>query len=150
MDAVLGGDIDALRELVRYTTTHCTTALGLGGPPKCEHDEMESTWVQVFPILGSEGGFVRRQSIDDVLRFEVKGLYAVYRVPENAYKEEYWPAGEYGIVFVQKDGLLLTVLSDRGGIVRIVYHMDGSSSAAVIQRDAGELILPPTALTPKR
>jgi len=147
---VLGRDIDALRKLVRYTTTRCTTASGLGGPPKCGPDETEGTRVEAFPILGSEGAFVRRKSIAQALQFRVVGLYAVYRVPENAYQEEYWPAGKYGIVFVQKDGSPLTVLSDHGGIVRIVYHMDGSSPATVIKRDAGELILPPIAPTPER
>jgi hypothetical protein len=142
--AVLVRDIDAMRKLVRYTTARCTTASGLGGPPKCERGEAEGTWVEAFPILGSEGGFVRRASIDGVLQFEVQGLYAVYRVPDNAYKEDYWPAGRYGIVFLDKDGSALTLLSDRGGIVRIVYNR-GQTPAMAIKQDAGELLLPPVA-----
>jgi len=102
IDAIVAGGIDARRELVQYTTTGCTTALGLGGPPKCESGEAEGTLVEVFPFLRAEGEYVRRESIDRVLRFAVEGLYAVYRVPDDAYEEEYWPAGEYGIVFTRE------------------------------------------------
>lgn len=152
IDAVLTGDIDAMRELVHYTITGCTTALGLGGPPKCESNkvdgalvflEEEGTLVEVFPFIGSEGGYVQRESIDGVLQFEVEGLYAVYRVPDDAYQEEYWPAGRYGVVFSQeRDDSAVTVLVDDSGIVRISFSLD-RSPAMVIERDAGELLLPP-------
>lgn len=147
IDAIVAGGIDARRELVQYTTTGCTTALGLGGPPKCESGEVEGTLVEVFPFLRAEGEYVRRESIGRVLRFAVEGLYAVYRVPDDAYEEEYWPAGEYGIVFTrEEDGLAVTVLVDGGGIVRIDFGWQvGDSPAMVIERSAGELLLPPVA-----
>lgn len=143
--AALASDIDAMRQLVRYTVTGCTKLPGLGGPPKCEYDEVEGAQVEVFPILGSEGGFVRRPSIDRVLQLKVKGLYGVYRVPLNAYKADYWPSGQYGIVLIGDDGSALTLLVQEGGIVRIVYPMQPLDMA--LKQDAGEWLLPPLALS---
>ena len=59
IDAILSGDIEARRALVQYTTSACTTADGLGGPPKCKPDEADGTLVKAFPVLGSEGHHVR-------------------------------------------------------------------------------------------
>jgi hypothetical protein len=89
---------------------------------------------------------VRRPSIDSVLQFKVKGLYGVYRVPANAYKEDYWPAGNYGIVLIRDDGPALTLLVEDGGIVRIVYHMLPLEMA--LKQDVGEWLLPPPTASP--
>jgi hypothetical protein len=140
--AALANDLAALRKLVRYTLTGCTKADGLGGPPKCESSEAEGTRVEVFPILGSEGGFVRRSSIDRVLQFNLKGLYGVYRVPANAYREDYWPAGRYGLVLIWDDESAMTLLVENGGIVRIVYHLQPLEMA--LAHDVGDWLLPPT------
>ncbi len=88
IDAILNGDIQTRRALVHYTTSACTTADGLGGPPKCEPDEADGTLVQTFPILGSEGHPIRPEAIEEALGFAVDGLYAVYYVPEDAYETE--------------------------------------------------------------
>jgi hypothetical protein len=141
----LANDPAALRKLVRYTLTGCTKAEGLGGPPKCESGEVEGTRVEVFPILGSEGGFVRRSSIDGVLQFNLKGLYGVYRVPANAYREDYWPAGRYGLVLIGDDESAMTLLVEDGGIVRIVYHLEPLEMA--LAHDVGDWLLPPATVS---
>ncbi len=146
IEAALANDLDALRELVHYTTTGCTHTMGLGGPPKCEADETEGTLVEVFPILGPEGGHVRRAGIDRVFPLGKKGLHAVYRVSEDAYEEDYWPAGEYGIVFASDPyPSVVTLLVDERGIVRIVYSE--WSTDLLARQDVGELVLPPAGET---
>jgi len=47
---------------------------------------------------------VRPDDIRNVFDFAVRGLLAVYVVPERTYKTDYWPAGEYAVVFTPKDG----------------------------------------------
>jgi hypothetical protein len=140
--AILAGDLAAKEALVSYTTTPCTTALGMGGPPKCQAGESDGTLVEVFPVLGQEGEYARRDGIARILDLTVKGLYAVYRVPADAYREEYWPAGDYGIVFVgDREGLTIVAHAAGGAIVRLDLAL--WAPAIVVARDAGELLLPP-------
>jgi hypothetical protein len=144
IDAILSGDIEARRALVHYTTSACTTADGLGGPPKCEPDEADGTMVKAFPVLGSEGHHVRPELIEDTLGFVVDDLYAVYHVPDEAYQAEYWPAGEYGLVFVRDEIdylVTITVHVENGRMVRLDYDV-GKPPAAIIEQKAGELLQP--------
>jgi hypothetical protein len=138
-------DLQRLRDLLGFTTTACTTADGLGGPPKCLPGEAESTLVDVLPFLGGEGSFIRKADVQDWPGIDVSHLYAVYRVSESAYSEEFYPAGEYAIMFVGRDNVPGIVLQVREGkIIRIDYTFDVSSRAAILQRDASELILTPS------
>jgi len=147
IEAALADDRPALRELVHYTVTGCTHELGLGTPPKCEAGQDEGTMVEVFPVLGPEGVFVRREHIESVFTPGSKTLYAVYRVPAAAYQEDYWPAGDYGIVFLydeQPGAGAITLLADAEGIVRLIDHQ---SLAQALELEVGvrvhEFILPP-------
>lgn len=146
IEAVLANDLTAKRALIDYVTTPCTTALGMGGPPKCQAGESDGTLVEVFPILGQEGEFVRPQAIDSRLDFAVQGLYAVYRIPGDAYQEAYWPAGEYGIVFIDRRDEL-TVIAHAAGdsIVRLDFLR--WPAATIVAAEAGELLLPPPGWT---
>ena len=123
IDIFLGPDIEARIELVRYIQFPCTTADGLGGPPKCEGTEADGTVVTAFPVLYSEGTHVRPDEIQKVFGFTVRGLLAVYEVPESAYEADYWPAGEYGVVFTSEDGTAHTVTLHltNGEIVRLEF-----------------------------
>jgi hypothetical protein len=146
IEAVLAKDLSAKRALIRYVTTPCTTALGMGGPPKCQAGESDGTVVEVFPILGQEGEFLRREAIDSRLDFAVQGLYAVYRIRGDAYQEAYWPAGEYGVVFLdRREGLPITAHVSEGGMVRL--DLQRWPGAVLVARDAGELLLPPPGWT---
>ena len=120
IDAVLANDLEARRKLIAYIMTPCTTAQGAGGPPKCAPGETNGTRVEVFPFLGEEGEHIRRPAIDRILQFSVTGLYGVYRVPDSAFRAEYWPAGKYALVFVAT-GLQrqATVFVEDGKIVRL-------------------------------
>jgi hypothetical protein len=146
IDAVLAKDTEALRELVRYSTFDCTTADGLGGPPKCKPGEAEGTPVQALPIAGVEGHYSRPEQIDSTLEFatEIKGLVAVYRVTVETY-EASWPAGQYGIIFFrdhEEPPLLITLRVEDGRIVRLDYQFTQSANEE-IEQVGGEVILPP-------
>jgi hypothetical protein len=146
IEAVLADDLAARRALIGYLTTPCTTALGMGGPPKCQAGESDGTMVEVFPILGQEGEFVRREAVDSRLDFAAQGLYAVYRIPGDAYEEAYWPAGEYGILFIdRREGLTVTAHVSEGRMVRL--DLQRWPAAVLVAREAGELLLPPPGWT---
>lgn len=143
IDAMLAPNIEERIELIRFIQYPCTTEDGLGGPPKCEGDEVEGTVVETFPVLYSEGVHVRPENIHSVFGFSVRGLLAVYRVPDDIYKAGYWPAGEYAVVFTSEEGgypQTITIHVTDGQIVRIEFNMDwppfdwlwGSSDAFIL------------------
>jgi hypothetical protein len=143
--AVESGDVELLRELFSYTITKCLTVEGLGGPPPCREGEADGTTVEVLPILASEGHFLRR---DEAIEWDgvgnVIGLYAVYQVSISAYSEENYPAGEYGLIFLAKDGEPGVVLHvTDGSIVRVDKIFDKAYFSKILQRDASKIILGP-------
>lgn len=125
LEAILFGNIDQRRALVSFTTTGCTHAEGLGGPPKCEARQEEGSPVQVLPILSGEGTFATQENIDQALDFVVMSLYAIYRVPQDSFRADYWPAGEYGVIFTREMNAVpfpLTIFAEDGRIVRLQHH----------------------------
>ena len=133
-----------LRRLVRYTTAPCTTADGLGGPPKCREGEAEGSLLKVLPFLASEGGHIRSSEISDWQGVKADALYAVYRVSENALDEPYYPPGEYLVIFMPDDhGDYHALRIAYGGIVRVDTIMGSDSLRTFIERDTSEVILPP-------
>ena len=149
VDRVIGGvlsaDRDSLRGLIHFLTAPCTTREGLGGPPKCEAGETEGTPVEVFPVGGVEGSFARRAEIDRLLQIAVTGLYAVYKVPANAYRADYWPAGDYDVVFLRHDNSFLVVHVGPDGIVRLDNLPPVGVPDDLAQWMGGEMVLPPAA-----
>jgi hypothetical protein len=145
IDVILSHNIEARVEFIRYTTSACTTADGLGGPPKCTPGEADGTLVEAFPVSSAEGTHVRPAQIEDVMDFTVRGLLAVYRVPEDAYKAEYWPAGEYGVAFSSEDDSYphtIILLVERGQILRLDYVMGWPPFDLLWERSA-EFVLDP-------
>lgn len=124
IETIMGDDIDARLELIHLISTPCTTGDGLGGPPKCEPGESDGTIVEVFPVSSGEGHHVRPNQIRNVFNFTVRGVVAVYVVPEDVHHPEYWPAGTHGVIFSSEDGEhphTITVLVDSGRIVRLDF-----------------------------
>jgi hypothetical protein len=145
IDAIMGNDIDDRLEMVRMITTACTTADGLGGPPKCEPGEADGTIVDVFPVSNGEGHHVRPGQLQDIFDFTVRGLIAVYVVPEDAYHADYWPAGEYGIALTSEDGgypHAIILLEEDGQIVRLEF-IPIWPPFDMIRQKSDEFILPP-------
>ena len=144
--AVESGNPEELYALINFTTAPCTTADGLGGPPKCREGEPEGTQLEVLPVIDSHGGFYRRNEMDNRLVIDVSALYAVYHVSETALNEAYYPPGEYIVFFVPRQNEpALDLRITGGGIVRIDYHFDMSpeSLQTLIVRDTSEVILAP-------
>jgi hypothetical protein len=110
--------------LIQYITVGCTTADGLGGPPKCTSGQAEGTLVEVFPISEAEGHFARPDEIDRTLEFTVDGLYAVYRPVPGRDPIEYWPVGEYALLFerqIYNTSQPVTVFVQGGKMVRLGF-----------------------------
>jgi hypothetical protein len=162
-EAILSNDVAARRELVRYTTAGCTTADGLGGPPKCDPGQAEGTPVDYLPVLGpGEGVPVLPEAIDDLLDFPVGTLYAAFQRTDEPIRDIHYAPGEYGLFFTTGEGetnvqFILVHADDQGYIVRIDYlacpvdaegniiEPDGMtcSPQQVMAHDAGEVLLAP-------
>lgn len=143
--ALLAHDTEAIRELIHFSTIPCTTAEGLGGPPKCLEGEEEGTPVEAFPTLGSEGGHTRPEEIDTLISLlRTDELYAVYGMSEQVYADEAYPRGRYGILFLgDEEGIpSTTVHVTENGIVRIDYHL-GETADEVMARESAVLLLAP-------
>ena len=65
IEAVLGGDVDAVVAQVRLTTFECTTPTGIGGPPSCAPGEPDGTPVEVLPVSFCEGGYVGLDQVNE-------------------------------------------------------------------------------------
>jgi hypothetical protein len=132
-----------LRSLVEYVSTACTTADGLGGPPKCSPGETEGTMVEVFPILATEGHFVRPEEIDPALEIVAKGLYAVYRPLPTPDLVDWWPSGEYALLFDREFNDIpnpVTAIVRDGKLVRLVFSI-GMTPAQILNGIPVEQIL---------
>lgn len=146
IDIVLNRDTAALRSRIQFTQTACTSADGLGGPPKCSEGEAEGTNVEVLPFLGPEGHFIRKEQIETWGGLEVTRLVAVYRVSQTAYSDANYSAGEYAIVFVGREPHITVTLQIREGlIVRIDYSY--GSPPAIREDDVEQFLLGPIDVT---
>jgi hypothetical protein len=132
-----------MRAILTFTRAECTQREGLGGPPKCREGEAEGTTVEVFPILGPEGAYLRREELGRWPGLKVSGLHAVYRVSGAAYAEPYFPAGDYGVIFLGPGAappILLRVTE--AGVVRIDTLL-GETPQGLLEREAEEILLSP-------
>jgi hypothetical protein len=122
--AVLAGETQAQQTLIGYTAAGCSSPEGLGGPPRCLPGEPEGTPVEVLPILGAEGGYIRKADIGAWEGLRSTELYAAYEVSDAAYSEPNFPAGEYALVFgaTSGTGSDFTLQVRDGLIIRIDYY----------------------------
>lgn len=141
IEATLAQDADKVLSLIHYTTIGCTHSDGLGGPPKCKDDEPEGTMIEAFPILGSEGSFVRKEEMQFQFPPKGYGLFGVYKVVPGAYIPDYGPEGDYGIVFItDSPNWTYAAFVDETGIVRAIYHPTLDN---IFNPGVGEFIVPP-------
>ncbi len=122
--AAVSGEPRALLPYLEFASLPCTTAPGLGGPPKCLPAERDGTPVNVLPFLGpGEGSFVRESDAPNWVGPRLLSLYAAYDVSAAAYSDSNYPAGEVALVFAT-DGAPpspVTLQVSHGRIVRIDY-----------------------------
>jgi hypothetical protein len=158
---ILSNDLAARRELVNYTSTGCTNAEGLGGPPRCQPGQAEGTPVEYLPVLGpGEGVPVLPEAVNETLDFPAEALYAAYHRADEPVRDIYYRPGEYGLFFTAGEGegaiqYVLVHADMAGRIVRLDYlacpvdetgeiiEMEGlaCSPEQIMERDADELLL---------
>jgi hypothetical protein len=144
--AVESGDRHALVEFLQFTRTACMDVQGLGGSPECDPNEPRGTIVEVLPMLGSEGHYLRKEQIESWPGLEIARLYAVYEVSDEAYSEENYPAGEYALVFIDGVGRSTTLQIRTGKIVRIDKSF--SDLPGIPARDVQKYLVPPQTRAP--
>jgi hypothetical protein len=143
IDIALADNIQDELQLLQFSSLACTRAEGLGGPPKCREGEEEGTKIEAFPFLGSEGHHMRRNEADGWTGIQASAVYAIYRVSEQVYSDEDYPAGEYAIVFLNENEESFVTAQVTGG--KIVRIDDGFGDPAEINLEqvASEIILTP-------
>jgi hypothetical protein len=143
IDTVLAGNLQEELQLLQFSSLACTHREGLGGPPKCKQGEAEGTVIEAFPFLGSEGHHMRRSEAGAWTGIQASDIYAVYRVSDQVYSDEDYPAGEYAIVFLVENGGEPVIAHVRDGkIVRLDYFF-GSPAEIDLDQVASEIILAP-------
>jgi hypothetical protein len=108
-------------------------------PPSARELKLKGPWSRLFLSC------FLRAPIRGVFDFTVRGLVAVYRVPESAFADDCWPAGEYGVVFSSEEGgypQIVIVLVEDGQVVRLDFN-PGWSSFDLIWEKSDEFLLPP-------
>ncbi len=144
IDIVLAENMNEFRKKIKFTASGCTHVMALGGPEKCRVGEAEGTLVEVLPFLGvGEGSHLRRDELNNWQGIDAAGLYAVYRVSDEAYSSKDYPVGEYGIAFQTIDPYTIVTLQvENGNILRIDSDF-GIPPEINFERVAQEIILPP-------
>ena len=86
---------------------------------------------------------MRRSEVNDWRGIQASDVYAVYRVSEQVYSDEAYPAGEYAIVFlVENEEYFITAQVRDGKIVRLDTNFGGPAEIDLAQV-ASEVILAP-------
>ena len=130
-----------MQALLVYASAGCTTAEGLGGPPKCKAGEAEGTQVEGIPVLGAEGSWTLKGEVPADFLAGPFNLLGVYEVKADANTDPNYPSGKYAVLVTsaaQPDSLIVLRVDDNG-IVRVDYRMDGISGGF---NDAAQFILP--------
>ncbi len=100
IEAVEARDIGALAPLVQDTTVGCTTADGMGGPPKCEDHMAEGAELTMFPYGSCEGAWTRFgvQTVAD-FAWRTAGLWGVVHVDQYWEVTDGWPTPDTFLAF---------------------------------------------------
>ncbi len=102
--------------------------------------------MEVFPVGGSEGSFVRPGELEGALEFSVKGLYAVYRPEPGRDPESYWPTGEYALLFdrdLNDIPMPIIALVEDGRLVRLDYRFGTSPEEILSAIPVDRVLLTP-------
>ncbi len=80
IDALVLNDPDVLRAFIGFQFIGCiTTPAGIGAPPLCLSEEPSGERVEVFPLGTCEFEYLRRDELEDLLRWLAEAdLHAVY------------------------------------------------------------------------
>lgn len=149
IDAVLAGDADGLRRLLRYTPTRCQTApQQVGSPPPCRASEADGTLVDVLSVLHCEGVYQREGELDlgfDGSPFPPVGssLYAVYRSGPTTF-----PPSQYTVIFSRPGsgsgfGTAFALEMSDDGVVGVSHGCAGTIDEFLQYGHFTDVIVPP-------
>ena len=125
--AALDGDATALLSRIGLTTAPCTTAQGLGGPPKCDQapgSPADGTAVEAFPVSSCELGWTYDiQPIATEFASRDLELFAVLELdlPGPLFNESFMPELDHAIILE----------SEAPGIGRL-GHMLGVDDGSIV------------------
>jgi hypothetical protein len=119
IEAVEASDAAALAALAQVASVPCTTADGLGGPPKCEPGQADGTMVSVLAAASCEGYHLKQGDVEGSLAAFLNGeveVQAVYRSNGNdlfpaghallvTFKDAQFPQGQGRAIFLNDDGV---------------------------------------------
>ena len=148
--AIEARDAAKLAALSAFVDAGCTTAQGLGGPPKCKSGQAEGTVVRVFPIAGCEGGYIEPTQLQTTLTQEISSqnprVFAVTVARQSANPEPYFPLGDFSVFLEVKGatahGVMLS-LNQSGQIVNVWTGCAGSAAQVYDSRKADPVLLAP-------
>jgi hypothetical protein len=143
IEAFLSQDPDRRLALTRTLTTGCSTTPAFVGPPPCGSGQAEGTPVEVFPHRRYRATqYAAPDGLGALLDFPLAGLYAAYRVPQGGFDEDWWPAGEVGLMFASPDGDQgVEVIVEGAAVVRIEFWP--LTPLEVLQGAEIDYLLPP-------
>lgn len=121
---LLDRNIETLLLTVQFNQQPCTTAQGLGGPPKCSPGTEEGTPVTFLPVLGpGEGAHLEPDEVERIFDYMDPQLIRVILVEKPEVIDEVFPEGVYAVVLrIGPDGLGRTFRLDvQGKIIRVDY-----------------------------
>lgn len=150
IDALRSGDPAAIELLLRFNSVPCTTAFGLGGPPKCGPGESDGDLVDVFLNFGCEGGYAAPEDAGRLAEgFASKPLYAVYRVPDDygftneSYADLGFPTEYTAIVSDEERTAATELLIHEGGIIGTRFSCVAPPEEFVKALGLEDAVLPP-------
>jgi hypothetical protein len=145
IEAVLTGDGGALVALTALTAAPCTTAQGLGGPPKCGQAPgmpADGTSVEAFPVSSCELGWIYDVApiVTDLVGRDLE-LFAVLALdlPGPLFDEPYMPRLDHAVILE----------SQAPGIGRL-GHMLGLNDGALVYLESLCGAAPETYLTERQ
>ncbi len=146
IEAVIGGDADAVRGLIRYSIMACTSERQVpGSPPACVDDEDAFQGVEVVRV--SMCGFEHaRAGYDGWVYERLTGgqprLYALLR--PSGLDRRFWPQAQYVAVFLSDLPQAWSSVVVQDGVIMSVRLGCGEDPAERLARFAREdVLLPP-------
>lgn len=126
INLLLDRDIEALTEKFQLLDVPCTTADGLGGPPKCPPGFAQGTVMTVFPVSCGEGQYLGPEPervATAIIDYPEPQLFSVVLLEPRETPEWYFPMGTYSVIleFDARELGRVFRLDDQGKIVRVNY-----------------------------
>lgn len=124
INLLLDRDTEMLTEKFQLLDVPCTTADGLGGPPKCPPGFAQGTVLTVFPVSCGEGSYIGPEPervAAAIINYPEPQLFSVILLEPHEDIEWYFPNGVYSVILTFETGEPGRTfrLDDQGMIVQV-------------------------------